>query len=548
MGPVPHVFISYARSTAREAQAVAAALRGLGHEVWLDDEIPAHRAYADVIEERLREAKAVVVIWSSEAGKSEWVRSEADRARGAHKLVQLKVDGARLPMPFDQIQCADMTGWTGDPDAAGWRKVVASVADLIGSGAAQIAPRPLAAAAAVPATPSGAAWALTQDSLDPAEYADFEALYPGTAEVILARRHRRQIEAWARIDKSDPDAIAAFRDTPQLFAAIDRAATARFQELRAREEEAAARDLESKRRVVADLGRRGGARSKPGALWRDAIPGLPAGTCPDMVTIPPGTFVMGSPATEERWEGYDGREEPQHEVRIEYSFGLGLYAVTVDQFAAFVGDSGHDMGARAFIWMDKAPVSMPGKGWRDPGFSQTGSDPVCCVNWHDARAYVAWLNGKLGLEGRADGYRLPSEGEWEYACRAGTTTPFGFGATISTEQANYDGRATYGVGKRGEFRQKTMPVGSFAPNAFGLYDMHGNVREWCEDVWHDNYDDAPNDGSAWTVGGDPSRRVLRGGSRVSDPWILRSAYRSGLNPANRGNYGGLRPARTLSPP
>src|SRR5580704_12248815 len=115
-----HVFISYARSTAREAQAVAGALRGLGCEVWLDDEIPAHRAYADVIEERLREAAAVVVIWSAEAVKSEWVRSEADRARGDHKLVQLSVDGTALPMPFDQIQCADMAGWNGDLDAAGW--------------------------------------------------------------------------------------------------------------------------------------------------------------------------------------------------------------------------------------------------------------------------------------------------------------------------------------------------------------------------------------------------------------------------------------------
>jgi TolB-like protein len=126
-----HVFISYARSTAREAQAVAAGLRGLGHEVWLDDEIPAHRAYADVIEERLKAAKAVVVVWSVEAAKSEWVRSEADRARSDRKLVQLKVDDAALPMPFDQIQCADMSGWTGDLDAPGWKKVVASIKELL---------------------------------------------------------------------------------------------------------------------------------------------------------------------------------------------------------------------------------------------------------------------------------------------------------------------------------------------------------------------------------------------------------------------------------
>jgi adenylate cyclase len=137
---VQHVFISYARSTAKEAQAVAGALRGLGHEVWLDDEIPAHRAYADVIEERLLAAGAVVVIWSAEAVKSQWVQSEADKARETGKLVQLNLDGAKLPMPFDRIQCADMTGWTGDLNAAGWKKVVASIADLVGGSAPAAVP------------------------------------------------------------------------------------------------------------------------------------------------------------------------------------------------------------------------------------------------------------------------------------------------------------------------------------------------------------------------------------------------------------------------
>lgn len=128
---MPHVFISYARSTASQAQQVAAALRDLGHQVWLDGAIPAHRAYADVIAERLREARAVVVIWSADAAKSEWVRSEADRARVERKLVQLTIDGAALPMPFDQIQCADLAGWQGEPAAAGWRRVAASVAELL---------------------------------------------------------------------------------------------------------------------------------------------------------------------------------------------------------------------------------------------------------------------------------------------------------------------------------------------------------------------------------------------------------------------------------
>lgn len=127
------IFISYARSTAAQAEQIAGALRGLGYDVWRDDELPAHRAYADVIEAQLQAAKAVLVIWSADAVRSDWVRSEADRARTDHKLVQLSVDGCALPMPFDQIQCAGLVGWTGDPQAAGWQTVVASLAALTGS-------------------------------------------------------------------------------------------------------------------------------------------------------------------------------------------------------------------------------------------------------------------------------------------------------------------------------------------------------------------------------------------------------------------------------
>src|SRR5580658_6930118 len=136
------VFVSYARSTAKKAQQVAEALRGLGYSVWIDDDLPAHRTYGRVIEEQMTVAKAAVVIWSADAVQSEWVLSEANRAREHHKLVQVATDAARLPMPFDTIQCADMTGWTGDIDAPGWRKVTASVADLVGREAAALA-RPI---------------------------------------------------------------------------------------------------------------------------------------------------------------------------------------------------------------------------------------------------------------------------------------------------------------------------------------------------------------------------------------------------------------------
>jgi TolB-like protein len=142
------IFVSYARSTAAQAQAVADALRTEGYGVWIDEDLPAHRVYSEVIEERLRSAGAVVVVWSAEAAKSEWVQSEADAARAAHKLVQLTVDGAKLPMPFDRIQCADLAGWTGGVDSPGWRKVLASIRDLVGEAVARAVSSPSHSAAA----------------------------------------------------------------------------------------------------------------------------------------------------------------------------------------------------------------------------------------------------------------------------------------------------------------------------------------------------------------------------------------------------------------
>ncbi|HEY5070450.1 MAG TPA: TIR domain-containing protein [Caulobacteraceae bacterium] len=174
------IFISYARSTAAQTQAIAEALRGAGYGVWLDDELPAHRSYSEVIEERLKAAKAVVVIWSAEAVKSQWVQSEADRAREQGKLVQLTIDGARPPMPFDRIQCADLAGWGGDTTAPGWRKALASVEALIGAAAIDTPPPPL------PAKPSIVVLPFTRLSAD----ADQDYFADGMVEEIVAALSR----------------------------------------------------------------------------------------------------------------------------------------------------------------------------------------------------------------------------------------------------------------------------------------------------------------------------------------------------------------------
>ena len=226
----------------------------------------------------------------------------------------------------------------------------------------------------------------------------------------------------------------------------------------------------------------------------------------EMVSIPGGSFLMGSPNTEQRYPDYNGREEPQHRVKVP-PFFIGKYPVTQQQYKAVTG---------------KNP----------PGFKRA-NHPLVAVTWNDATDFCWLLSQKTGKT-----YRLPSEAEWEYACRAGTTTPFCFGPTITTDLANYFGDFVYGSGPTGACRRHSTDVNCFPPNAFGLYDMHGNVYEYCQDVWHDNYNLAPTDGSAWESRGDGSYRVLRGGSSIGAPSICRSAFRHrGHREATYYNYG-----------
>jgi formylglycine-generating enzyme required for sulfatase activity/uncharacterized caspase-like protein len=255
----------------------------------------------------------------------------------------------------------------------------------------------------------------------------------------------------------------------------------------------------------------------------------------DMVGIPKGSFTMGSPEGEEGrdwYQNFDAKltnvEGPQHQVAVK-AFGMGKYQVTQAQW-------------RAVAELPKIKADLQS----DPSNFKGDNRPVERVSWEEAIEFCARLSKKTGRE-----YRLPSEAEWEYACRAGTTTPFHFGETITTDLANYRGTdweyqgktypGNYGQGPHGSYRQQTTEVGSFkVANAFGLYDMHGNVWEWCLDYWHENYNGAPADGSAWVTGGNASRRVLRGGSWSLNPGDCRSAHRNRLEPGIRVNYLGFR--------
>jgi formylglycine-generating enzyme required for sulfatase activity len=254
---------------------------------------------------------------------------------------------------------------------------------------------------------------------------------------------------------------------------------------------------------------------------------------PDLVLLPTGRFQMGSPEHERAKAMAAGsqkvwldRETPQRWVGIEQPLAMGRFPVTVGEWRLF---------AQATGWLTHAEIN-----WESPGFKQTDDHPVVGVCWDDAQLYLAWLSAQTG-----QAYRLPSEAEWEYACRAGTKTAFSFGDEISTGLANYDGNHSYNGSATGPFRKGTNKGGAFPPNPWGLYDMHGNVWEWVQDVVHDTYQGAPNNGSAWMEGGDQARRMLRGGSWLYSPRYLRSALRNGFSKALANDIVGFRVARQL---
>ncbi len=244
--------------------------------------------------------------------------------------------------------------------------------------------------------------------------------------------------------------------------------------------------------------------------------------CPEMVVVPSGNFMMGSPKDEPERHYAEG---PQHKVSIAQPFAVGRFAVTFEEWDACAAGDG-----------------CGGYRPRDEGWGR-GNRPVINVNLDDAKAYVAWLSKKTGQR-----YRLLSEAEFEYVARAGTTTPFWWGSSMTPEQANYNGNNVYaGGGSKGVNRAGTVPVKSFEANPWGLYQVHGNVWNWVEDCWHDNYEDAPAHGSAW-ITAECKQRVIRGGSWQSDPSLLRAARRMLINlPKGRSNDYGFRVARTITP-
>ena len=283
---------------------------------------------------------------------------------------------------------------------------------------------------------------------------------------------------------------------------------------------------EAERRRAAEAARQ---RTQPGATFRDCP------TCPQLVVVPAGSYRMGSPSYE--------HEGPVHRVTIGQPLAVGVYEVTVGEYRRFVEATGYAGGERCLTYEGGEFAVRSGRSWRNPGYEQSTREPVVCVNWRDARAYVEWLSEQTG-----ESYRLPSEAEWEYVARAGTTTARYWGER-EDEQCRY----ANGADSQTNFNQRiacndgytqTAPVGSYEVNAFGLYDVLGNVREWVQDCENRTYVGAPSDGRAWERGY-CSHRGLRGGSWFDRPWNLRSANRDWYTAAYRDHDIGFRIARSL---
>jgi formylglycine-generating enzyme required for sulfatase activity len=352
------------------------------------------------------------------------------------------------------------------------------------------------------------------------------------AEAEKARRARRVILREQLRERRALDAAKAQaeQDEAQRKANQARAAAAYLSEQQRARAEAAARNQ-------AELAQLLPLPTSPVAdtqgIFRDHLRDEAA--APELILIATGRFHMGSAEHERKVATAAGaqriwleRESPQHWVGIEQPIAMGRAPVTVGEWRRF---------ARATGWRHQGDID-----WEAPGFTQTDTHPVVGVSWQDAQLYLTWLSDETRQR-----YRLPTEAEWEYACRAGTRTAFSTGDTINAGQANYDASFSYNGGTTGVFRRGTTPVGSFAANPWGLLDMHGNVWEWVQDVVHDNYDGAPVDGSAWMTGGDQTRHILRGGCWLYHPRYLRSALRNGFSATMANDIVGFRVVRELIP-
>lgn len=575
------IFLSYSRADRPKAQAVAEALMAEGLTVWWDKVLRAGQTYDEVTEGMLRDAAAVIVLWSTTSVKSKWVRAEATLGQRSSALIPAMIEDAERPIMFELTQSADLIGWEGDRTDPRWVEFVADVKRVLPQVAGQsaqaaaspvpeppMAPPPTSAAPLPDMTMELTFWTSIKDQRDAADFEAYLRRYPDGHYADLARNRlaaMKQAEARAAVLAQPPPAAPA--SPPPPMPALPPAAPNRAEAPAARGSQAKPAKLPARSERPAPAKRSssvpilvgsviavivlGGAVSlmlprpdmtgAPGteiieietrpagdtlatalpdpsfeapapdeprltnepqesevtlAVTEDAPTPAPAcDVCPEMVPLAGATFLMGSPAGEPGREAIEG---PQREVAVA-RFSISRTEVTIAQWAACAADGGCD-------------------GY-NPRLTDAGEFPVGMVSWRDANAYAAWLTQKTGMT-----YRLPTEAEWEYAARGGTSTAYWWGQRFDASKAP---------------RDRVRSAASLPENSFGLAGMTGNVAEWVEDCYVNTYANAPADGRA-VLTGDCSRRVVRGGAVQSNPSQLRVANRSRIGVNTRDRQIGFR--------
>lgn len=538
------IFLSYSRADRPKAQIIAEALSAEGFEVWWDKVLRAGETYDEVTETRLRDADAVIVLWSTVSVKSKWVRAEATLGQRTSVLIPAMIEEAERPIMFELTQSADLIGWEGDRSDPRWKAFVDDARGVIGKHAPASAS--MQAAPVPDATMELTFWTSIKDSEDAA---DFEAYLKRYADGHYSDLARNRIAAIARkaaaaapppalppppppAPPPKPAASAPPRPQPATartpapapakkpgssvplliggLIAIVAAGYGVSQLLPGKPEgstviETAAEETAPQDNAVVTPPAAPVIEAAPPetppvetASMPEPEPAPPEPACeicPALVSLPGGTFLMGSAAGEAGREPIEG---PQREVTVK-PFSISKTEITVGQWRACVEDGGCN-------------------GYRNP-LTAEDAMPAAAVSWRDAEAYVKWLSAETGKS-----WRLPTEAEWEYAARGGTATPYWWGEKFDAAKAP---------------RDKVREAASLPENTFGLQGMLGNVSEWTQDCYVNGYTDAPTDGSAVTSG-DCSRRVVRGGSVKSSPSAHRAANRARLPVSTRDRQYGFR--------
>jgi len=498
------IFVSYSHKDEERVRPIVEELEKRGWSVFWDMHIPAAQTWHNYIGNALNISRCVVVVWSRDSIISESVIEEAVIAKKRGVLVPLRIDDIGPPLGFSLIQSPNLSDWKNRSTHPAFQQLVAAIESTIFSSTSSVS--------AAPSTPKQE----VVSARSAAQTSGYTVPGPKREHQLQASGYKTLL---SRIPKQQAMiAVAAFMVLILVMVVMS---------------------------------------NKQKSLHPESV--VPVGSVEllsNVVLIRGGEFTMGSP------EGEVGRDaartlyknlgldysETQHRVRLS-DFYMSKYAVTVAEFRKFVKAANYRTDAEkmgsSYVWNDKtnSREEKAGVTWR---YGVSGSvrpaiednHPVLHVSWNDAVAYCEWMTKQSGKT-----CRLPTEAEREYACRAGTTTPFNTGENLTTNQANYDGNYPYANNPKGQYRLNTVPVNSFAPNAWGLYNMHGNVWEWCGDWFGGRYyDECKAKGVVENpVGAEAgSYRVLRGGSWNNSAEYCRSAYRYFDTPGSRHSYVGFR--------